>query len=89
MKAFWKELKIYERICFIAGIICTTLIAVLLLTSKGAIETVMPTVLCVGMIEFVAGGFFAWRNNKANAVRAFLGALITGIILVAFVMGWL
>lgn len=89
MKKFWNELKIYERICVFVGIICTTLIVALFLTSKGAIETVMPPVLCIGMVEFAAGGIYIWRRSKKKAVRSFGGVLIAGIMLFALIMGWL
>lgn len=89
MKKFWNGLKIYERICLLLGIICTALIIALFLTSSSSIEAVMPSVLCVGMVEFAAGGVFVWRKSKVNAVRAFTGVLICAMILFALAMGWL
>lgn len=83
IKKSWSKLAINEKVGLIASVVCLAVMLALLLSSRDAIEKVLPYVLAVGALQFVAGAIFIWRRNKRNALIFGIGM---PIMVIAFLV---
>lgn len=88
LNEMWNEFSLAEKISLTAGAICTAIILGLLISAKGAVETVLPYVMSVGAVEFLAGAVFIWRRDKKRALMiGICGPAMCILILVLIASG--
>ena len=88
MKDLFKKFTVLEWICLAIGAICCVAILILLLSAKGDVRSVLPAVVGLGILNFVAQGGFQWRKDKKRAIMVSVcGTLICVTVLVMLATG--
>lgn len=80
IKKSWSKLAINEKVGLIASGVCLVIMLALLLSARDAIEKVLPYVLIVGALQFVAGAVFIWRRSKRDALMIGIGMPVLVIV---------
>ncbi len=83
IKESWSKLAVNEKIGLIAATVCLVIMLALLLSARDAIEKVLPYVLAVGALQFVAGAIFIWRRDKRHALIIGIGM---PVMIIAFLV---